>query len=197
MRGRADRWWLAGGALGAVALLAVGWFFLVSPQHGRAATLREQTQTAQLSIAGQQHKLAALRKDAEQLAGYRAELDRLRQALPAGAGLSAFLRELQNAGDHAGVAVRGLSVGSPAQLTGRNASVFTLPITLTAAGGLPGLTEFLDQLQQVQPRAVLIQSVTGSPDHGVTTLAQGTSLNITLRVFVAPDQPGQGPTGAN
>jgi Tfp pilus assembly protein PilO len=68
--------------------------------------------------------------------------------------------------------------------------VYELPITATVTGSVSGLTEFLDQLQAVQPRAVLVTQIgmnvanAGVGDGGNAAGSYG--LNLTMQAFVAP-----------
>ncbi len=189
--GHAHRFWMIGGALGAVVMLAVGWFFLISPQYGQTRGLHDETAAAELHRSSLQHRLIELRRQSERLPEYRAQLARDRRALPTEAGLSDFLRELQAAGDRTGVSVTGVTVGAPTEATG-GTKVYALPITLTAEGSAANLGELLDQLQQVQPRALLIGSTNAVPAEQNGTLGGTVTLTLTLTVFVAPaDTPGK------
>ncbi len=177
---------MVGGAASAVLLLAIGWFLLISPQKAQTSSLQDQTAASELRLSSVQHRLAELRRQNKALPRYRAQLARDRDALPATSGLSDFLRELQAAGDSAGVSVRGVNVGAPSEVTGAATPVYALPITVTAAGDMAPLGRFLDQLQQVQPRAVLIASANADPDEQGGSLAGRSSLTLNLQAFVAP-----------
>jgi Tfp pilus assembly protein PilO len=183
--GRADQLWTIGGALGAIALLAIGWLLFISPQKAQTAKLLDREDAAQQRLIVLQHRLTKLRQQNRDLPRYQARLARDRQALPMVSGLSDFLRELQAMGDSTGVTVSGLVVGSPTKATGATAQVFALPLTLTAAGATTGLDQFLDQLQRVQPRAVLITNASTAPAVQGTSFADSVTLTLSLQVFVA------------
>ena len=72
-------------------------------------------------------------------------------------------------------------------------AIFALPITATVSGSPSSLEKFLDQLQNVQPRAVLITGITegGATSGSATTnVAPGkTLLQLTMYAFVAPSNP--------
>ncbi|NJC74195.1 type 4a pilus biogenesis protein PilO [Planosporangium thailandense] len=178
-----DRLWIAGGVLAAAALFAAAWLFLIRPQYSEAGALREQTATASLRLSTLQKRLTQLRQQNGDLATYQAQLERDRRSLPTSADLSAFLADLQGAGAAAGVSVGGVSVGSPTQVTARGTRIQALPVTLSASGSAAGLNQFLDQLQQVQPRAVLITSAGLSADAEPAT---SYTLSLKTQVFVAP-----------
>ncbi|HWG97787.1 MAG TPA: type 4a pilus biogenesis protein PilO [Pilimelia sp.] len=180
------RLWLAGGALAAVLLVVTGWFLLVSPKLADAAGLRTQADDVRMQVDLLNRELATLREQNRDLAGYEAKLAAARQALPHHAALPDLLRQLQAAGEAAGVTVGNLTVGGPAEVNGASTEVIAVPVSLTAVGTGPALERFLDQLQRHQPRAMLIDSVASSGEGADASLAGRSSLTLGLRVFVAP-----------
>jgi hypothetical protein len=107
-----------------------------------------------------------------------------------------FLRQLQDSGELVGVTVTGVTVNAPEQATG--SGVYSLPITVTVEGVADELGRFLDQLQRVQPRAVLVQSanMTAAGEAGSATSGADKQLTMTLAVkaFVAPEAGAPAPT---
>jgi Tfp pilus assembly protein PilO len=174
-----DRVWLIGGAVAAALLVAVTWFVLVSPQRGQQADLRAQTATTQDRIVALRQRLAELRRENAKLTTYKALLDRRQAALPTGPDLSAFLRQVQAAGDAAAVTVGNVTVGLPAAVTG-DPKAYAMQVAVSATGTSPQLGAFLDQMQLVQPRAVLITSV--NTEAGATG---SLTLTLTMQVFEA------------
>jgi Tfp pilus assembly protein PilO len=68
-------------------------------------------------------------------------------------------------------------------------ALYALPITAQVAGSTKQLNDFLDQLQSVQPRAVLITAITvGSAvaSGSATSTANGTTMSLTMQAFVTP-----------
>jgi Tfp pilus assembly protein PilO len=183
---RTDRLWAAGGALAAVALLAIGWFLLISPQRDQTAQLAADADTAQQRLVPMRHRLVELRQQNGKLAEYEARLARGRQALPTTSGITDFLRELETGGTATGVTVTSVVVGSPTQVPVGSAHLYALPITLVGTGTVAQCDQFLDQLQQVQPRAVLVSSVNEVPTADSTTLGGTVTLTVGLQTFVAP-----------
>jgi Tfp pilus assembly protein PilO len=179
----ADKIWIAGGVLGAAALLALGWFFFIGPQYAEASSLDEQVIQAQLRLTTQQKKLSELRQQNEDLPQYQAQLERLRQALPSTSASSDFLRDLQAAGARASVTVSGLTIGARAEVPGSGGTIFALPVSLTVDGKVDGLEGFLNEVQQVQGRAALIRST------NLTADTNGTVLTLNLQIFVTASDP--------
>jgi Tfp pilus assembly protein PilO len=174
-----DKIWITGGVFGAAVLLALGWFVFIGPQYATAASLDEEVVQAQVRLTSLQRKLADLRAQNEDLPQYKAELDRLRKALPPASASSDFLRDLQAAGNEAGVTVSGLSIGTRAEVAGTGGTIFALPVALTVEGPVIGLEGFVNDLQQARARAVLIRSMNLAVD------ASGITLSLNLDMFVS------------
>lgn len=189
--GHADRLWMIGGAVAAVVLIAVGWFFLISPQNGRTATFTGQTDDAHTKLITLQQRLSQLQKQNEDLAGYQANLRSDQAALPEGADLAAFLRSLQTGDDSRGV-ITGITVGSPLEAAAAGTKVYALPVTVTADGTTTQFGNLLDYLQQVQQRAALIKNVQFAPKE--SGFLDGTAkLTITMQLFVTSPPSGATP----
>jgi Tfp pilus assembly protein PilO len=182
---RAHRWEI-GGALGAVIVLALGWFFFIGAQNEARNSFRDRDEAAQIRLLALQRRLVELRQQNVKLEQFRAQLARDRQALPTTSALSDFLRELQTVGANTGVSVTGLTVGTPTQVTAAGAQMFAIPMTLVALGTTAQLPTFLDQLQQVQPRAVLINGLNAVPAGLSESLSGGVTLTLTMQIFMAP-----------
>jgi Tfp pilus assembly protein PilO len=186
MGARSGRLWMIGGAAVVVLLAAAGYFLLISPKYAEAKDVAQRTADTQDQIIVLRKRNAELIKQEKQLPTYEAQLANSQKALPSSAGMSDFLNQLQAAGDNVGVQVNGLSVSAPTQATAAS-GVWELPLTLTAVGDTDKLSAFLTQLQNVQPRAVLIKSVdfkagSTAADSGATQ----PTMNLTLTTFVAP-----------
>jgi K+-sensing histidine kinase KdpD len=82
----------------------------------------------------------------------------------------------------AGTPAGGATTAAPA------AAVYSLPITATVSGSPTALAKFLDQLQSVQPRAVLITQLTETTGTAGTQ-SGATLINLTMTAFVAPSSP--------
>ncbi len=76
--------------------------------------------------------------------------------------------------------------------------IYALQISAEVTGTPTALNQFLEQLQSVQPRAVLITALTensgaGTPNTTVqgSKLSSATKLQITMQAFVAPTSPNE------
>jgi len=192
--GQAYQRWLAGGVVAAVVALAVGWFLLIGPRYSQANSLHERTAAAELRLPKLEHRLAELRRQDDHRAQYEAQLAKDRKALPTTSGLPDFLRELQQAGDNHGVQVTDVTVGGPLEVKAAGGTYYALPVTLTAAGRVDALGDFLNELQQVQPRAVLINNANlAAAEKGAALTAGTAKLMLSLQVFVSAPASGAAP----
>ncbi|HLL66663.1 MAG TPA: hypothetical protein VK453_13110 [Micromonosporaceae bacterium] len=183
--GPADRIWVIGGAVSVVAVVAMGWFFLIGPQLSEASDLRSQAAESDTRIAGLEQRLTELRKQNEDLPRYQAQLAVDQQALPSTPSSADFLREFQVTGRRTDVVVSGITVGAPTQVVGGAAGVSTLPVILTASGSSSGLNELLDELQQQRPRAVLINTASLAPAGEAGGPVTSYTLTVNMQAFVA------------
>jgi hypothetical protein len=72
------------------------------------------------------------------------------------------------------------------------AQLYALPISATVTGSSPALIKFLDQLQAVQPRAVLITQITEGAAQGTTgPVKNQMSLQLTMDAFVSPSSSSE------
>jgi Tfp pilus assembly protein PilO len=177
---RADRMWLLGGVVVVILLTVAGWFLLIHPKYDEASTTRDETGDLTLQLADLNRQVAKLKLQATQIKSLQAKLAKYEAALPSTTKQNTFLRQLQASGVADDVDVSGLSAGVPTQ-SSVDPSVWDLPITLTAQGSAANLSKFLDRLQNVQARAVLVTSV------GLTRATGGDySATLALTAFVAP-----------
>jgi Tfp pilus assembly protein PilO len=190
----ADRIWMIGGVALAALLLAAGWFFAISPKNAEADDVRGQSELTETRLITLRHRLAELEEQKSQLAKFQAQLASNKAALPTDSGVPDFLRQLQNSGDAVAVTVSGVTVNSP-ELQPGNATIYALPITVTADGTADNLGRFLNQLQAEQPRAVLIESANMAAV-GDDTKPDQMTVTVTLKAFVAPGAGQPVPTVA-
>jgi type IV pilus assembly protein PilO len=185
---RIDRVWLLGGVVAVILLVAGSWFLLIGPEFTQADDVRNQAGDAQTELITQKKELSKLQTQSKQLSALKAKLTKNQDALPTTSGVPAFLRQLQDSGTAVNVDVSVLTVASP-QLSTDVSTVYELPITLTATGSSANLSKFLDRLQKVQARAVLVTAVSltaGTNTDGSGSGSDATTASLSLKAFVAP-----------
>lgn len=188
---RRDRLWLPVAVVAAALVVLTGWMMFIGPQNGSSATLSDQTSTVGTQISVLRQRVSELQAQSKDGQKYRDQLVAAQTALPTSAELSTFLRSMQQLGTSAGVSVSAMSATTPTPLlnsspgsaavqpaTGR--AIYQIPISITATGDPGALATFLQQLQQHQPRAVLITSLSQQ------AAGDKTSLQVNLQAFMAP-----------
>jgi len=216
LRSSQERLWLLGGGVCAFVMVLIGYFFLISPQRDSTSSVNAQVAAARDQTSLLQNRINALAKQNQDLSRYTADLAQAQLALPSTSGLPDFLRTLQSIGNASLADVTSLTVGPPTDVTSVSGGtppvaasqtatagpathavpagprVYALSITAQVSGSTTQLGEFLDQLQSVQPRAVLIGQITiGSGSPGATSGSsvsanRVTTMQLTMQAFVAP-----------
>jgi type IV pilus assembly protein PilO len=206
-RTQLEKAWLGAGLVVAVIVAVIGYFFFIGPQRSTTSDVDGQSSAAQSQNDTLQIRINSLDAQNRNLSAYRAALKRAQLALPTTSDLPNFLRTLQSIGNATLVDVTTLAVGDPTVVGGSTPGestataapttsasdtpttpsgpqIFALPITAQVTGSIAALTNFLGQLQSVQPRAVLVSSITLGGDAGSS--AATPTLDVSLQAFVAP-----------
>ncbi|BCJ44628.1 hypothetical protein GCM10010168_14410 [Actinoplanes ianthinogenes] len=174
---RSDRVWLFGGLALIVLLVVTGWFLMIKPKYAEASDMRGQVEDTTTQLAQLRKRLADLKADNENLAEYKADKARFENALPTADSIPEFLRQLQTLGSTLNVDVSAYTASGRSK-SDTVTTVEELPITLNATGSVADISKFVNQLQNTQPRAVLIQSA------GLTFVEKDSAeLSLTLAAF--------------
>jgi type IV pilus assembly protein PilO len=148
--------WVLLAAAAAVAVLAAGWFLLVSPTKGKVAGLREDAQTQQGQNRVIRNTLALLRAQERDLPGQEAELAKVQQKIPDNPALPALIRSLSDAADDSGVSLVSLQPATPAPAGATGLSA--IPVTINVRGGYFPTNQFVSDLEAL-PRALLVTNL--------------------------------------
>jgi type IV pilus assembly protein PilO len=106
--------WVALTVVGVIAVLAAGWFLLVSPKRSEAADVRVKVAAEQSKDSQLQTQLAMLKTLAKNLPQQQAKLAAVAAKIPDNPALPALIRGLSAAADSAGVELTSLAPGTPA-----------------------------------------------------------------------------------
>lgn len=154
--------WIALTLVGALAVLAAGWFLLVSPKRSDAASVRALVQTQNSTNVGLQAQLETLKAQAKNLPMEQARLAQVAAKIPDNPALPSLIRALSKAADDSGVELVSLAPGQPSPVT--------------AAPGAAG--------RPVAPTTGSTGSPAGAASAGAGTLESiGLSLNVAGRYF--------------
>jgi Tfp pilus assembly protein PilO len=160
------RLWALGTTIACIVIVALGWFFGVSPLLGRINAADAQRAVVEQQNATAAQRVERLKADFGNLAAVSEQLDRLRESMPPTADYDAFLGELNAIADADSVslttfvpaepgvlALDGSSTAAPAPPGSEpvpvdDGSVVSIPVRLGATGGYSHLLDFLGDLQQ-------------------------------------------------
>jgi Tfp pilus assembly protein PilO len=175
---RADRLWMLGGLFGIIVLVVAAYVLAIKPIYADKSDKQGQADDQAMALVTLKTQLAQLKAKAKDQAAYTAQLNAKSAAMPDSYDVPNYLRALQTSGIAVNVSVSDVSVGAPAKVTG-TPDVITVPINLTATGAPADLGRFINRLQNVQSRAVLITAVSLSA--GAT--ANGMAAALTVSAF--------------
>ena len=182
---RTDLLWLFGGSLAIILLIAGGWFLVISPKFAEADAVQADADTSGIQLIRLNKDVAALVEEEKQKPTYVAQLKAKRAALPTTKSMTTFVRQLQDSGSALDVDVDGFAVGSPVAVKAvPQAAEISMTLTATATAG--NLSRFFTRLQTVQPRAVLIKSISATQNNDGDEADQ-VLASITLSVFCVED----------
>ena len=102
--------------LGALVILAAGWFLLISPKKGEATDLQAQAAEQVSANAVLETQLQVLRAQAKELPKKQAELARVAAKIPDNPSLPTLIRAITAASTSAGVEFVSVTPGPPAAL---------------------------------------------------------------------------------
>lgn len=185
------RQWTILTAVGVVAVLAAGWFLLVSPQKSHASDLKTQAGTQQSANATLQSQVAQLEQQKKGLPAQQRLLDQIATKVPGSPELPTLIRQLSTAAKGAGVDLVSLApsppalVAAPAQpatvaptpaasapATGTapapkpaapaTSPLAQIPVILTVQGSYYNVTSFFHSLEKLS-RAMLVTQFSMAP----------------------------------
>ncbi len=130
------RMWIGGGAVAALLITAVGWFFFVSPELSSASDQHSQTASIRQENAGLQANLKTLQEKSARLGEYTTALRRALEALPSDSGLPQFTRQLSAQAHASGVTLSSVIVGGITSVTAATAPAVP-DATATSAAPAP------------------------------------------------------------
>jgi Tfp pilus assembly protein PilO len=133
------RQWSILTAVGVVAVLAAGWFLMVSPQRSHAADVRTQSASQESTNNQLRARLAQLEAQKKGLPAQQRLLDQIAAKIPATPELPALIRQLSTAAQAAGVDLVTLAPAQPAVVTATRPAKPVAPST-TGTTGTAGST---------------------------------------------------------
>ena len=192
--------WYAGAAAASVAVLAAGYFLLVSPQPSNASDISAQAATVEQANAAAQQQVEALKAQYQDLPALQSQVAVIRTRLPQSPEEPTLLRTISALAKSSGVKLASIGVQTPVAVAAvaGGAQVSQLPLSLDVTGTFANTRLFLNGIEGMQ-RSMLVTSINISrattPGSGN---ADGIHTVIAARVFTAsaPSTPTVGTTTA-
>jgi Tfp pilus assembly protein PilO len=180
--------WIAATAVLCLAVLLGAYFLLISPTLANASETRERAQAQQDQNATAQVKIAALKKQFENIDGLKADLATLQKQIPTSSDLAEYRRQLDTIAKARGVTVMSVSFSVPAATTTEEpapapttdaaasatdaeapvvkaapaSTTYAVPMSLDVIGSYEATLAFLQDIQTGTSRLVLVEQITGT-----------------------------------
>jgi Tfp pilus assembly protein PilO len=194
---RKTRLAISGVALAVVVALA--WFFLISPLRAEIATTDSAIAAESTRLAAAQAKLAQAEVTREEGKKNQARLLELAKMVPDSSQVPSLLVQIQDLADQSGIKFNSVSPGDPIESDGFQ----IIPLTLDFTGSYFDLSDFAyraEQLVAAPGRLLTVKSVQldlgGTTEQGATVSAKASpdlKVSMTLYAFcmdqAAPAQP--------
>jgi Tfp pilus assembly protein PilO len=177
-----------------VAIVASGWFLLVSPKRGDASALRAESASAESANTELRGKLEQLKALAPELPKRQAEFAAIRRQIPDNPSLPQLIRQLNTAAKKSNTDLISVSPATPVEVvtateptaTGAAApstdKLMQVPLTLSLTGSYSELEDMINELEGLR-RSMLVTSFTLTPDSAGTT-GGGLKLDLSGRVYM-------------
>lgn len=124
-----NRMWILGSAIVMVGVLVLGWFIGIQPQLAAKALNDVQRYSVEAENGATEAALTVLKADFDNIDALRTELATLRGSIPAVAGISAFLTEVDAIRASSETTVTSISVADPV--------AYTMPATAVVVPEVP------------------------------------------------------------
>lgn len=189
----AARLWLVGGIAAAAGVVALGWFLVAAPQQEQIAATNDETQSLTVTNDVLEARVAQLAAAEENREQHERERDAALVLLPKMPATSEFSDLLEARTAATNVELTRYSTGDPiAEDFGDDARItYRIPVSFTLLGEIEPVEEFLDELQALDQRAVLLTSTDLLPLDGQQTgdIAGDVVASISGSIWVTPDAP--------
>lgn len=195
------RLWLGGGALTAVLIVLLGWFFVIDPELSAASSTWNDAESVRMQNTVLEAKNTRLKAQNDDVAALRAGLADALAALPFDSGLPAFTRQVSKQAAETSVvlssvvvagavpvaeaaAAAGATTADP-EATIPTTGLVAISVTVVGIGSCSADMEFLKAIQVTGPRRALVTDVQLTPATGDAPC----TLTVQLTVFSAPLSP--------
>src|SRR4051794_7949773 len=184
------RQWSILTAVGVVAVLAAGWFLLVSPQRSHAAGIRTQVAGQQQATAALQSQVNQLEQQKKGLPAQQRKLAKIATQVPDNPALPALIRQLSAAAQDANVRLVSLAPSTPAivaaaptAVSGTTAgatpaTLAQIPLNLQVTGSYFNVESFFHAVEHLD-RSMIVTSFTLAPANSGASTSGGSGTTST------------------
>jgi type IV pilus assembly protein PilO len=176
------------GVLGLVAIVAGGWFVLLSPVQLEIATLEGRRQQLATELGQARSQVAELQRFRREVAELQTKLDALKAKLPTEKETPALYRAVNEAAQAAGL---GVALFQPREAKQKD-YVAEIPISITAEGGYHQLGQFFERVAGLE-RVVKVGEMKLI---GLTKARNVLRAELTLATYMYRDAPAAPKPGA-
>ncbi len=205
--------------LAGLAVLAVAWMMVVSPERKKAAQVQAKVQSARAELSVAQSKLSEAQQDEKRYAAAYSSIVSLGQAVPAESEVSSLVYELDHATSKDKVDFESITSGGAGGSSSASSTTVAstggfrqLPFTFSFSGTYKQLYELMQRLQgftvsktdgsvDVNGRLLSIQglsltggSASGASGASASSKAGELKATVTATAYILP--PGQTLTGS-
>jgi Tfp pilus assembly protein PilO len=173
-------------ALAAIAIIVVWWLFLFSPARSNASKVNSDIDAAKeegRTLDTQVKQLRDLERHAPEI---KAQLDKLRQAVPASPDLASFIDQANQIATDTGVKWASVAPSDPtgSAAAGTPTTSNEIQLAISVSGGYYEVLDYLNRLDNM-PRLVKVDQLglTGGTDENGQ---QSLTASVTARMFVQP-----------
>jgi Tfp pilus assembly protein PilO len=189
--------WYAAAAGASVAVLAGGWFLLVSPQQSNAADITSQADAVTNTNHTTELQIAALKAQFKNLPQLQSDVAAIRTRIPQTPNEPTLLRALSTLAKSSGVKLTNLQVQTPAPVAGAPAvattpgtnplaapgQVTAIPLQIEIKGTFADTRLFLNGLENMS-RSMLVTGLDIIRDSSPTG-GNAIKTNVASRIFMA------------
>ncbi|MEO6205980.1 MAG: type 4a pilus biogenesis protein PilO [Mycobacteriales bacterium] len=207
-----------------LAILALGYNFLVAPKKATANDLRAQTEAQVSANAQLRTELTVLKGQAKELPKQQAKLAAVAARIPDNPALPALIRALTTASTAAGVELVSVAPGAPAPATvaagapvsapaagaasaaapaSDSGTLAVIPLAINVVGSYFQVEQFVSNLENL-PRSLRVGILTLSPGSNPLSTSKTAAVDdgrvlattVTAQVFMAANRPAAIPVTA-
>ncbi len=175
---------LSAGAL--VVIVALAWFFLISPLRGDIAETDQAIQAESTKLAAAQAKLAQAEATRAEGKKNQARLMELAKMVPDSSQVPSLLVQIQDLADQSGIQFKSVSPGEPQESDGFQ----IIPLTLDFAGTYFDLSDFAYRAEQLVAgpgRLLTVKSIQlqlgTTTEEGSAKVKSSPGLNISMTLY--------------